>query len=139
MIKILSLFIPAIKPIKSLLYKQQKSILLDDSKFREQQPAFEFTPMRGAIADTLAWFRQNGHYGAANLTARRQRRLRALYRFLIDNAAIGVFPLIIALLVTQFEFLSNFAVLLGVVAGIYWTPGLHALAARLVPKRLNIA
>ena len=138
MVKFLSLFVPMMKSVKSLLYKHEKTILLDDKKFQQQYPMFETTPMEIAIADTLTWFRQNGKHGAENLKARSQYRKRALYKILIDNAAIGIFPLIIALLVSQFAFLNDMAVLLGVVAGIYWTPGLHALAARVFPKRLNV-
>ena len=49
-------FIPVLKSIRSLAYKFETSVILNDDRFTQRFPEFQQTPMRQAIRETLDWF-----------------------------------------------------------------------------------
>ena len=138
MVNLLGLVSPSMKAIKSTIYKYEHTIALNDTKLAQVLPAVPSTPMNRAIEETLSWFAQNGQHSTLARTRRAGLRKQAIYRFAVDNVAIGLFPLVIALLGSQVAFIGSNAVLFGVVAGIYWTPGLHSLVRRCFPRQLGL-
>ena len=56
MINILSLFMPILREVKEMSYLYENTVLLDDSKVRNLFPDFRETPLKEALAQTLAWF-----------------------------------------------------------------------------------
>ncbi len=130
MVHLLGLVIPLMKEVKTMIYKYEHTIALDDAKLHQVLPAVPSTPMNQAIEETLRWFARHGQHSETARNKRAGLRKLAIYRFAVDNVAIGLFPLMIALLGSQIAFIGSNAVLFGVVAGIYWTPGLHSLAKR---------
>lgn len=139
MVSLLGRVIPVMREVASLSYKYETSVVLNDAKFRVALPSFEQTPMKEAIAETLAWFKANGAENPANRKARRQGWINGAVRFTVDNLAIGVFPAILALIATQIPVLEDFLPYLAVAAGIYWTPGLHSLVNRLRARVAGVA
>lgn len=131
MISILSHFIPVLKEIKSMAYKFETTIILNDDRFSALYPDFRQTPMRQAITETLAWFTKNGKDSKKNRAIRRASKVDGLVKFTVDNIAIGVFPAVIALIAAGVPMLDGFAMYLAVAAGIYWTPALHILTGKL--------
>ncbi len=122
---------PVMHEVASMSYKYETSVILNDHKFRTVLPDFEQTPMKEAIAETLAWFEVNGENTPAKSLARRKGRVDSAVRFAVDNLAIAIFPAILALMATQAPALEGLLPYLAVAAGIYWTPGLHRLTNRL--------
>lgn len=55
----LGLFMPVMREVKEMLYLYENTILLDDRSVRTQFPDFRETPMKQALADTLAWFAEH--------------------------------------------------------------------------------
>ncbi len=119
------------REVASLSYKYETTVVLNDAKFKAEHPEFEQTPMKQAIGDTLAWFKAHGADNTANRKTRAKGKIDSAIRFVVDNIAIGIFPAILALIATQVTVLEGFLPYLAVAAGIYWTPGLHALTNRL--------
>lgn len=128
MVSVLGFFIPVLKEIKSMAYKYETSIMLNDNRFTALYPDFHQTPMRQAIAETLEWFAANGKDSKKNQAIRKVSKVDAAVKFAVDNLAIGIFPAVIALIATQVPMLEGFVMYLAVAAGIYWTPALHNLS-----------
>lgn len=131
MVSLLGRFIPVMREVAALSYKYETTVVLNDAKFKAEYPEFEQTPMKQAMADTLEWFKAHGADNTANSKARTKGRIDGAVGFVVDNIAIGIFPTILALVATQINVLEGFLPYLAVAAGIYWTPGLHALTNRL--------
>lgn len=131
LISVLALFIPVLKEIKSMAYKFETSVMLNDDRFSKLYPDFHQTPMRQAIADTLTWFAENGKGSKKNRAIRKASKVDSVVKFTVDNIAIGIFPAVIALIATGVPMLEGFAMYFAVAAGIYWTPALHNLTGKL--------
>ena len=69
MLSTLGLFIPLLRSVRSLAYKFETSIILNDDRFTAQFPDFRMTPMREAIRETLDWFAASGKNGGNLLDA----------------------------------------------------------------------
>lgn len=120
---------PVLRKVQELEYKYRNTILLDDSRFHNLIPEFEETPLEEAIRDTVEWFRV--HRVEPAQTEKKKNHSRYWLDFMSDNTAIVLFPVLIAAMGTLIPFIGNNAVLFGVVAGIYWAPGLRALSRKL--------
>ncbi|MCP4382821.1 MAG: NAD-dependent epimerase/dehydratase family protein [Hyphomicrobiales bacterium] len=135
MLSVLGTFVPILREVRSMAYKYETSVLLNDDRFTGLYPDFHQTPMPEAMAETLKWFADNGENSNRNRNRnrakRRKTRVDAVVRFAVDNVAIGVFPVAIGLAATQIPALEGFAMYMAVAAGIYWTPGLHGLTDKL--------
>ena len=57
MVSALGLFLPVLREVKEMLYLYENTVLLNDDKVRAAFPDFQSTPMKQALTDTLAWFR----------------------------------------------------------------------------------
>lgn len=57
-ISVLGLFMPVLREVKEMLYLYENTILLNDSKVRAAFPDFQPTLMKGALTETLDWFRK---------------------------------------------------------------------------------
>lgn len=139
MVFLLGRVIPVMREVASLAYKFETTVVLNDAKFRAAHPDFVQTPMKDAIAETLEWFKANGVDAPASQRARRRGQIDSAVRFVVDNIAIGVFPVILAIIATQLPVLEGFLPYLAVAAGIYWTPGLHRLTNRMRGRLANSA
>jgi len=131
MVSMLGLMIPVMREVASLAYKFETTVILNDAKFRTAHPEFQQTPMRQAIAETLAWFGAHGGDSAPKLQARRKGRIDGAVRFAVDNIAICVFPTMLALIAMMIPAIDHYLPYMLVASGIYWTPGLHGLTDRL--------
>ncbi|MDX5438304.1 MAG: NAD-dependent dehydratase, partial [Pontibacter sp.] len=56
--KLMGVFSANMREISEMGYLWQNTILLDDSKLRQALPDLYTTPMEQAIAETLAWHRE---------------------------------------------------------------------------------
>lgn len=139
MVSALGRVIPVMREVASLSYKYETTVVLNDARFRHAHPDFVQTPMRKAIAETLAWFKAHGEDAPVKRKARRKDRIDGAVRFAVDNLAIGVFPAILAFVAMQLPVLEGFLPYLAVAAGIYWTPGLHSLTNRLRGSNTKVA
>ncbi|WP_136442231.1 NAD-dependent epimerase/dehydratase family protein [Pacificoceanicola onchidii] len=139
MVSALGRVIPVMREVASLSYKYETTVILNDARFRRAHPDFMQTPMREAIAETLAWFKAHGAEAPGKRKLRHKGRIDGAVRFAVDNLAIGVFPLILAFVATQLPVLEGFLPYLAVAAGIYWTPGLHKLTNRLLARLTSTA
>ncbi len=138
MIHTLGFIKPALGKVQELEYKYRNTILLDDSRFQTLVPGFEETPLEDAICETVEWFRT--HRVEPAQTEKKKSRSRFWLDFLTDNTAIVLFPVLIAAIGALIPFIGNNAILFGVVAGIYWAPGLRALSRKLFAgKSMKVA
>jgi len=126
-VRALGVLIPLMREVSALSYKFNTTVALSDAKFSSAFPNFRQTDMQTAIAETLKWFAANGSAAPQQIAAKKARRRETLFRFVVDNIAITVFPAALALAASQIPFLQSFLPYLAVAAGIYWTPGLHKL------------
>ncbi len=126
-IKILALFLPVMNSIADLAYKWENTILLDDSKLRGSTIDINKTPLDTAILNTLKWFQEHGALNPDVLKVKKQKRKKAILNFVAENAAIGLFPILLGLLGGLIPFIEKQGVIFGVVAGIYWTPAIRSL------------
>lgn len=138
MVKMLGRFIPVMREVASMSYKYEKTITLNDEKFRTRCPQFKFTSMDYAIKETLQWFQQHGTISSEARSNRRKARAAAIWAFAVDNIAIGLFPVAIGFAVAQIPAIQNAAIYIAVAAGIYWTPSLHKLANTVKPRQFRV-
>ena len=129
LINLLSYINPAMNALKTLSYKYENTIVLSDVKFKKTLPDFQPTPTAKAIRETVDWFAEKRVEPAK--TEKKKSRKSAVVDFVADNLSIGLFPLIIAALTMAFPAIKSFAVLIGVVAGIYWSPFIRTVFRKL--------
>ena len=75
MVSALGRVIPVMREVASLSYKYETTVILNDAKFRRAHPDFVQTPMREAIAETLAWFKAHGVDAPGKRKVRRKGRV----------------------------------------------------------------
>ena len=77
LLSVLGTFVPLLREVRSMAYKYETSVLLNDDRFTALYPDFRQTPMREAIAETLQWFVDNGRSSASNRAKPRKSRINA--------------------------------------------------------------
>jgi len=132
-VALLARFHSGLKQVKTLAYKYNKTIMLDDALFQAKLPDFEYTDSETAMEETLRWF--HNHRLRPQSAQKKRRKKRAWLDFVSDNLSIGLFPILIGFITSKVPALQSMAVLFGVVAGIYWSPLVRKVFRKFSPLR----